>query len=396
MKRATTSLFAQLIQKLPRAAFQAIVSKYQADAHAKGITTWDLLVAMLFAQMAGASSLREIEIGLKDSIGKIFHCGARALSKSTLSYGNEHRDYRVFRDFYFEALSVFDQHIRQSKGRKLSLKFSKPVYSLDSTLITLCLSLFNWAQYRRHKGGIKVHTILNNDTLLPEVMVMTDGKVSDIALARSLQLPTNQCILIMDRGYSDYEFFAQLDDQTTTFVTRLKEGAVTTSLKKGVIKEFDGQDEKWGDYCIQFVGQLVNEKVKQKNFRLVQWYDAEAGRWFDFVTNDWEHSAKDIAWLYRDRWEIEKFFRRLKQNLKIKSFVGTSQNAVLVQIWTAAIALLLLEVLRAASSYRWGFSILAWYIRLSFLTHRELADWLNNPPTVNWIDTSPPEQLRLF
>lgn len=271
MKRATTSLFAQLIQKLPRAAFQAIVSKYQADAHAKGITTWDLLVAMLFAQMAGASSLREIEIGLKDSIGKIFHCGARALSKSTLSYGNEHRDYWVFRDFYFEALSVFDQHIRQSKGRKLSLKFSKPVYSLDSTLITLCLSLFNWAQYRRHKGGIKVHTILNNDTLLPEVMVMTDGKVSDIALARSLQLPTNQCILIMDRGYSDYEFFAQLDDQTTTFVTRLKEGAVTTSLKKGVIKEFDGQDEKWGDYCIQFVGQLVNEKVKQKNFHLVQW-----------------------------------------------------------------------------------------------------------------------------
>ncbi len=303
---------------------------------------------------------------------------------------------KVFRDFYFEALSVFDQHIRQSRGRKLSLKFSKPVYSLDSTLITLCLSLFNWAQYRRHKGGIKVHTILNNDTLLPEVMVMTDGKVSDIALARSLQLPTNQCILIMDRGYSDYEFFAQLDDQTTTFVTRLKEGAVTTSLKKGVIKEFDGQDEKRGDYCIQFVGQLVNEKVKQKNFRLVQWYDAEAGRWFDFVTNDWEHSAKDIAWLYRDRWEIEKFFRRLKQNLKIKSFVGTSQNAVLVQIWTAAIALLLLEVLRAASSYRWGFSILAWYIRLSFLTHRELADWLNNPPTVNWIDTSPPEQLRLF
>ena len=269
-------------------------------------------------------------------------------------------------------------------------------HSLDSTLITLCLSLFNWAKYRRHKGGIKVHTILNNDSLLPEVMAMTDGKISDITMARSLQLPTNQCILIMDRGYSDYEFFVQLDEQATTFVTRLKEGAVTTPLKKGVIKEFDGKDEKWGDYCIQFVGQQVDEKFKQKNFRLIQWYDAETDRWFDFVTNDWEHSAKDIAWLYRDRWEIEKFFRRLKQNLKIKSFVGTSQNAVLVQIWTAAIALLLLEVLRAASSYRWGFSILAWYIRLSFLTHRELAEWLNKPPILNRIDTSPPEQLRLF
>ena len=259
MKRANTSLFAQLIQKLPRAAFQSIVSKYQADAHAKGIATWDLLVAMLFAQMAGASSLREIEIGLKDSIGKILHCGARALSKSTLSYANEHRDYRVFRDFYFEALSVFDQYIRQSKGRKLSVKFSKPVYSLDSTLITLCLSLFNWAKYRRHKG---VHTILNNDSLLPEVMVMTDGKISDITMARSLQLLTNQCILIMDRGYSDYEFFVQLDEQATTFVTRLKEGAVTTPLKKGVIKEFDGKDEKWGDYCIQFVGQSLTAKMK--------------------------------------------------------------------------------------------------------------------------------------
>lgn len=276
------------------------------------------------------------------------------------------------------------------------MKFSKPVYSLDSTLITLCLSLFNWAKYRRHKGGIKVHTILNNDSLLPEVMVMTDGKISDITMARSLQLPTNQCILIMDRGYSDYDFFAQLDDQATTFVTRLKEGAVTTPLKKGVLKEFDGKDEKWGDYCIQFIGQLVDEKVKRKNFRLIHWYDAETDRWFDFVTNDWEHSAKDIAWLYRDRWEIEKFFRRLKQSLKIKSFVGTSQNAVLVQIWTAAIALLLLEVLRAASSYRWGFSILAWYIRLSFLTHRELSEWLNKPPILNRMDNSPPEQLRLF
>ena len=168
MKRATTSLFAQLIQELPRVLFQSVVNKYRSDAHAKGISTWDVLIAMLFAQLAGASSLREIEIGLKDSIGKILHCGAKALSKSTLSYANEHRDYRVFRDFYFEALKIFDQHIRRHKGRKLSVKFSKPVYSLDSTLITLCLSLSDWAKYRRHKGGIKVHTGLNNDIYCPK------------------------------------------------------------------------------------------------------------------------------------------------------------------------------------------------------------------------------------
>lgn len=359
MKRATTSLFAQLIQELPRVLFQSIVNKYWSDAHAKGISTWDVLIAMLFAQLAGASSLREIEIGLKDSIGKILHCGAKALSKSTLSYANEHRDYRVFRDFYFEALKIFDQHIRRHKGRKLSVKFSKPVYSLDSTLITLCLSLFDWAKYRRHKGGIKVHTVLNNDILLPEVMVMTDGKVSDITVARSLHLPTEHCILVMDRGYSDYDFFAQLDNQGTTFVTRLKENAITTPLKQGVIQELDEKDEKWGDYRFRFVGQLVDETVKQKDFRLVQWYDVESDRWFNFVTNDWEHSPEEIAWLYRDRWEIEKFFRRLKQNLKIKSFICTSRNAVLVQIWTAAIAVLLLEVLRATSTHNWGFSILA-------------------------------------
>lgn len=142
MKRATTSLFAQLIQELPRVLFQSVVNKYRSDAHAKGISTWDVLIAMLFAQLAGASSLREID--------------------------NEHRDYRVFRDFYFEALKIFDQHIRRHKGRKLSVKFSKPVYSLDSTLITLCLSLSDWAKYRRHKGGIKVHTVLNNDIYCPK------------------------------------------------------------------------------------------------------------------------------------------------------------------------------------------------------------------------------------
>ena len=143
-------------------------------------------------------------------------------------------------------------------------------------------------------------------------MVMTDGKVSDITVARSLHLPTEHCILIMDRGYSDYDFFAQLDKQGTTFVTRLKENAITTPLKQGVIQELDEKDEKWGDYRFRFVGQLVDETVKQKDFRLVQWYDVESDRWFNFVTNDWEHSPVEIAWLYRDRWEIEKFFRRLK------------------------------------------------------------------------------------
>lgn len=396
MKRVSTSLFAQLIQLLPRAEFQHIATKYNTDKASKGVSTWDQFIAMIFAQMAAATSLREISNGLFASVGKLGHVGAQPLAKSTLAYANEHRDYRVFKDFYFYLMNLLEVKIRQKNNRRLCNRFSKPVYSLDSTLLVLTLSLFDWAHYRRAKGGIKIHTILNNETRLPEVLVMTDGKVSDISAARNLQLPTTDCFLIMDRGYSDYEFFAKLSQQGTSFITRLKEGAQTTSFKQGLRAECDTEEEKWGDYDFHFVGQLVPEEIKAMKFRAIDWWDPLEERWFTFVTNDTQLKAQEIARLYRDRWEIEKFFRRLKQNLKIKTFFGTSQNAVLAQIWTAAIAVLVFEGMRALSKFRWGFSLLVWYFRLNLMAFKDLNEWLERPDIQDWKDESPPMQLALF
>lgn len=396
MKKVTTSLFAQLVHLLPRSKFQNLVTQYKADKGSKGITTWDQFIAMLFAQLSAATSLREISSGLYACGGKLEHAGARAISKSTLAYANEHRDYRVFKAFYFVLLEILNKKLHQKNHKRLATRFSKPVYSLDSTLLVLTLSLFNWARYRRAKGGIKVHTLLNNKTLLPEVLVMTEGKVSDIKAAREIELPTNDCFLIMDRGYCDYEYFLKLEKNGTSFVTRLKDNSKTTDYKKGLIKECNKPEEKWGDYRVNFVGQQLPEEIKDHKLRVIEWWDSLTDKWFTFVTNNMELSEREIASLYKDRWEIEKFFKRLKQNLQIKTFVGTSKNAVLVQIWTAAIATLLFEGMRAMSSYHWNYSLLVWYVRLNLMAFKNFTDCLERPDIRCWEGESPPTQLCLF
>ena len=196
MQRSTISMFAQLVHSMGcQIDFQKIVNNHQADKGAKGLTTWSQFIAMLFCQLTGADSLREISDGLFSSLGKLSHVGATAVSRSTLSYANKKRPYKVFEDFYYVLLNKFRHEL---KGR-LGSRFSQPVFSLDSTTISLCLRIFDWAQHRRRKGGIKLHTLLNNDLSLPEVIVETAAKVSDIKGAKSIleNIPARS-IVVMD------------------------------------------------------------------------------------------------------------------------------------------------------------------------------------------------------
>lgn len=393
MKRSTMTMFAQMVQMLNTIDFANLVHKYQTDKHAKGITTRDQFIAMLYCQLASCDSLREIADGLNACVGKLNHVNAKPICRSSLSYVNSKRDYRLYEEFYYVLMNRFKSMIQ---GRALSKRYMKPVYSLDSTTISVCLSLFNWAHYRRKKGAIKLHTLLNQDYLLPEMMVMTDGKVSDIRAAKSISIPSDS-IVIMDRGYNDFAFFKDLSDRGITFITRLKDNAKTTPFKEGMIAEDEATH--WGDYRIEFTG-LNAVRIFQGDygFRVIQWHDIETDRWYEFLTNEVNPkvlSETDIALLYRDRWQIELFFKRIKQNLVIRSFVGTSANAVMVQIWTAAIAILILEVLKRRSKYPWSFSRLANYFRLNLMTCKSLVEWLERPDIMEW-EEEKSSQYELF
>lgn len=392
MQRANVSMFAQIVQLMDcRMDFQSLVNRHQTEKGAKGLSSWSQFIAMLFCHFIGAESLREISDGLHSSVGKLKHLGASTVSHSTLSYANKHRSYKLYEDFYHVLLDKFRDEI----GGKLSKKFTKPVYSLDSTTISLCLKLFEWAHHRRRKGGIKLHTALNNDTLLPEVIVETPAKTSDIKGAKSIldSIPSGS-ILVMDRGYNDYGLFKSLTDRGIAFVTRLKENARHTPLRNGAVKK--DPDGKWGLYEMSFTGTAAKKKCGDSRFRVLQWYDEKGKRWFEFLTNSQELEPHEIAALYKERWQIELFFKKIKQNLVIKTFVGTSENAVMTQVWTAAIVLLLIELLRKKSSYGWSFCRIARYLRQNLMTFKSLPQWLNQPDIKDW-DTEPePLQGTLF
>lgn len=392
MQRSTISMFAQLVQMVSREIdFQRLVVKHNTERAAKGLTSWSQFIAMLYCQLTGAESLREISDGLFSSLGKLQHIGASPVSRSSLSYANSKRTYKLYEDLYYCLLEKFRPLLKD----RLGPRFNKPVYSLDSTTISLCLKLFEWAQHRRRKGGIKLHTLLNNNLGVPEVIVHTPAKVSDIKGAKPILANLAAgTILVMDRGYNDYSLFQELTDKKVTFVTRLKSNAQHSHMPDGLIaKDPEGL---WGLYEITFTSPKAQKACPQTRFRVLQWYDQETKKWFEFLTNSRELEPLEIQALYRDRWQIELFFKRIKQNLVIKTFVGTSENAVMTQIWTAAIAILLLEILRQRSTYPWTFCRLTSYFRLNLMTCKSLHDWLNRPDIKEWDKAPPPIQGDLF
>ena len=395
MKTMPISFFAQIIKLIPRGAFDKIVIEEKADKYSKRLLSWDQLIAMLWCQFSGAESLRDIARGLYSGVGKLQHIQAQPMSRSSLAYANANRTYRIFERLYYELKDLL---FKGDLGR-LAKEFDRTVLSLDSTTISLCLSVYNWAHYRKAKGGIKLHTLLNNDTLLPEFMCMTNAKVNDDRAAKEkvLRHVPAHSILIMDRGYCDFDLFRDLDAKGVIFVTRMKTNQKFSRTGDGKI------GNNYGDYGITFTSQTAVKKLGEDNrFRAVKWYSAEDDKWFVFVTNaKTDIDAEQVARLYKDRWQIELFFKKMKQNLRILSFVGTSENAVLVQIWTATICVLLQMYLQKRSAYPWNFSGLVQCIRLNLMTMKDLEEWLIKPDVCIYPGEDPdgqqnPNQQLLF
>jgi hypothetical protein len=368
------SLFNQLLQHFPVLEFAALVKKHDAERAAKGFSCRAQLVAMLFCQLAHADSLRDICNGLACCMGKLVHLGIDgAPNKSTLSYANRHRPAALYEELFYTALGRF----RDEEGlgeRKRKFRFKNKLLSLDSTTISLCLELFPWAKFRRAKGGVKAHVLLDHDDYMPSYVLITEARRSDVKMAESFSINPGS-IVAMDRGYNDYGLFGQWTERRIHFVTRLKDNAAYEVLEKAVVP---ANRNILSDQLIQFTGDKARRDCPFPLRRVVVW-DTTGQREIELLTNLMEFGATTIAAIYKDRWEIELFFKALKQNLKVKSFVGTSENALRIQIWTALIAILLLKWMHHLSKAKWSLSNLASMLRLNLFTYRDLNAWLDNP-----------------
>ena len=364
------SIFSQLLQFFPRVEFQQMVRETHAERHAKGFTCWGQFVAMLFCQLGRAHSLREITGGLRSCEGKLKHLGITAPSHSTLAYANQHRPWELYEEVFLRLL----ERCRTEAIGKKAFRFKNKLISMDSTTIDLCLAMFNWAKFRRTKGAIKLHLLLDHDGYLPSFAIVTEGKVSDIKVAHQFHFDPGT-IVVDDRGYNDYALFGKWTFQGVYFVTRMKENALYEAVGE---KRIPQNRHILKDELIEFKNPNAREKCPYP-LRRIEVLDPDKKEVLVFLTNHLDLGASTIASIYKDRWQIELFFKALKQNLKIKTFVGTSPNAVKIQIWTALIAMLILRFLQLKSKFTWSLSNLVALLRMNLFTHRDLWAWLNEP-----------------
>lgn len=385
----SASLLCQVLEEVPRNEFAGLVEKHQAEYGTKGFTCWTQFTSMLFCQLAHADSLREICNGIRSCGGKLNHLGVSGTpNKSSLAYANSRRPAKMYEELFWLMAERFREQGKLG-GRQHKFKFKNKLLSLDSTTISLCLELFPWAKFRRTKGGIKAHVLLDHDDYMPSFLHISPAKTHDAKILPKLRLNAGS-IVAMDRAYNDYRHFARWTEEGVYFVTRMKENAAYR-----VVEERTPPQNRniISDEIIEFANDGAWEKCPHRLRRVVVW-DEKNEREIVLLTNHMDFGATTISAIYKERWQIEIFFKALKQNLKIKSFVGTSENALRIQIWTALIALLLLKWLHHLSQARFSLSNLAYLLRFNLLTHRNLRDWLNDP-----FNTPPedelPEQLLL-
>jgi Domain of unknown function (DUF4372)/Transposase DDE domain len=379
------SMFNQLLQLFPRVEFQRAVKETGAERHARGFTCWGQFVAMLFCQLGRAHSLREIVGGLASCEGRLAHLGITAPRRSTLAYANEHRPWQLYQHVFYQLLERC-RAIAPSKR----FRFKNKLLSLDATIIDLCAELFPWATFRRTKGAVKLHFTLDHDGYLPTVLTITEGKRRETPVARQ-QTFAPGTILVLDRGYLDLAWFAELTAAGVYFVTRLRTTARYRVLAR---REVPQHRRIVADQEIRFSGSHSRHSYPERLRRVV--LQTPEGDRLEFVTNHMELGASTVARIYQDRWQIELFFKALKQNLRVKTFVGTSANALHIQVWTALIALLLFKYLQLKARFGWSLSNLVALLRMNLFVYRDLWAWIDEPFTPPPLVPDPVQQALAF
>ena len=333
------TVFSQLIEYLPSKEFQKCVARYDGDSRLRGFSCWDQLLAMSFAQLTYRESLRDIEACLRSMSGKLYHMGLRGkVARSTLGDANETHDWRIYADFAQVLIGIARPlHVRDPIGVDLS----QSLYALDSTTIDLCLSLFPWAKFRKHKGALKMHTLLDLHGNIPTFISITEGKVHDVNILDEI-MPEAGAFYVMDRGYVDFERLYVFTLSSAFFVVRTKSNVI---LQRRYSHPVDRTTGVRSDHTVILTA-FGSASVYPDTLRRVSYLDVDTRKRFKFLTNNFTLPAVTIAQIYKLRWQVELFFKWIKQHLRIKAFYGTSENAVKTQIWIAVSVYVLVAIVR--------------------------------------------------
>ena len=363
------TILGQMLQMFSRFEFQKAVNLTRTEYCAHGFSSWNHFVSMLFGQLSGQDSLRGIEAGLASQAKSLYHAGVRPIHRSTLAYANEHRSCELFKKIFEWMLSKCHPLAPKHKFR-----FKNPLYTIDATIIDLCLSLYNWAKFRTTKGAVKLHVKLTHSGYLPTFAIVTTGKEHELSVVPHIPLEKGD-VVVFDRAFTNFAWFASLCEKGIYFVTRLKKNS-----DYRVIERRDCRHLKYisSDQIIEFNGFYSKQNMPYR-LRRIRSQDPATGKHIVLLTNQLEWSAATIAQVYKDRWQVELFFKTLKQQLKVKSFVGTSKNALLSQMWIALIAYLLLSYIKFKSTFSWSLYTLCSILPTNLFSRRNLWDWLNAP-----------------
>ncbi|MGB2927311.1 MAG: IS4 family transposase [Desulfobacterales bacterium] len=382
------TIFSQIIDFFPYKKFRRCVKRYNGNYRVRSFTCYDQFLCMAFAQLTYRESLRDIECCLRAIHEKLYHMGINGkVSRSTLADANEKRDWRIYSDF---AQILIHKARKLYAGEDFGLELEETVYALDASTIDLCLSVFPWARFRKSKGAVKLHTLLDLRGNIPSFISITDGKVHDVNILDEL-IPEAGAIYLMDRAYLDFERLYTMHQCSAFFVTRTKSNTAIRRIYSNPI------DKSTGLRCDQTVALtgFYSKKAYPEKLRLVKFFDAETGKRLSFLTNHFSLPALTIAELYRYRWQVELFFKWIKQHLRIKAFYGTSENAVKTQIWIAISIYVLVAIIKKRLKIEFSLYTILQIFSISVFEKRLISQALAPIDYKNKI-TSGHIQLNLF
>jgi len=374
----------QILKIIPRHEFESLAVKNHSGRKFRTTNRWSQFTAIVLAQLSGRQSLRDIVENMKAQGHRLYHLGVGLMSKSNLSRINNDKPYKMYEELFGKLLSRCQG---MTKGH--GFRFKNKLYSLDASTIDLCLSMFPWAKFRKNKGAIKLHVGLNHSGYLPEFVTVTDGKVADVTAGRCINFPKHS-IVVCDRGYNDYAWFNLLTGNGIIFVTRLKKNAKYEVIKSHPV---NAKQSVISDETIKFTGPQISKKCPIK-LRLITYLDKETNKQYEFLTNNFKLAAKTIADIYKSRWQVELFFKWIKQNLKIKKFIGTSKNAVMTQIWIAMCVYLMISFIKHTSKITKSMQQILRLLQLNLFEKRELIPMLLGIPIK--VKLPNPNQMTVF
>lgn len=367
----SNTAFHQLLKPLVRHEFDSLALEHHSGQKLRSATRWDQFVGMAMSQLSGRQSLRDIESNLESQQDKLYHLGAKPIARSTLARLNEKQPAELYQSLFYKLQNRCMQQPSQHKFR-----FKNPLYSLDASAINLSMDLFPWAAHRDDTANVKLSVALNHGNMIPEFVALSDGNENDMIEGRKFDFPKGS-IVAFDKGYIDYQWFADLTNKGVSFVTRLRTGTVFS-----VIEDRECNSDK-GIVSDQII-ELTSSHALKRNaptLRLVRFLDFESGRLYHFLTNNFKLSSTTISAIYKDRWQVELFFKAIKQNLKIKAFVGLSRNAVMTQIWIAMITYLLVSFARHSAKTGWTVQRILRVLQVNLFERKTLKQLLQPDPS---------------